>query len=358
MITMQINENQEKKIIESLIDNTPGTNQHIECSGIYGSEKAYLVSRLYQKLKKSLAVVLSSPKETETFIEDLNFFSKKLQFPILYFIPYNILPFKFVSYHTKTSAERIRVLYNLMNHELPVITITTINALQQKIIPRQELSDFAELVMTEEETNRDILIEKLIAGGYVRTAIVEEPGDFCVRGGILDVFSPLYPEPLRIEFFGDMVESLRLFSASTQRTLQPVNEAVILPAKETILKMEEFDGIFNRIRKQAARSDIPANQVRDIIEQIQKNGIYSGIESLSPLIYPKLDSLFDYMPDDSVYILSEPEKLEKAAIDFSSQALNNYSEACARGKLCVEPDMLYMGWPEIEKNLNLKNLYQ
>ena len=68
--------------------------------------------------------------------------------------------------------------------------------------------------MKNEEIDRELFIEKLICGGYSRSTIVEEPGDFSVRGGIIDIFSPLYSDPLRIEFFGDQVDSIRFFSAS------------------------------------------------------------------------------------------------------------------------------------------------
>ena len=78
---------------------------------------------------------------------------------------------------------------------------TDVVHLLQKLIPRHEISRYAELVIAGEEVERDYLVSKLICGGYVKTSIVEEPGDFSIRGGIIDIFSPLYPDPLRIEFF-------------------------------------------------------------------------------------------------------------------------------------------------------------
>ena len=90
--------------------------------------------------------------------------------------------------------------------------------------------------MAGEDIDRDLFVANFLSGGYVQAMIVEEPGDFCVRGGILDVFSPLYSDPLRIELFGNTVDSLRFFSAASQRTTKKIQEAVVLPAKETILK--------------------------------------------------------------------------------------------------------------------------
>ena len=109
--------------------------------------------------------------------------------------PYNILPSQSLSYHNETAAQRISTLYRLSSTDVPPVTVTTIDALLQNLMPKTELIDFAELLIPEEDLERDRLVTKLNMGGYTRTMIVEEPGDYCIRGGILDVFSPLYPGP-------------------------------------------------------------------------------------------------------------------------------------------------------------------
>ena len=219
---------QAKNRLDTLIQEIPDRNRRILCTGLPGPAQARLVHRIYRETGLPVCVVLPTPKNVEGFLENLQFFCSDSN-SLLSFPSYNLSPFKFVSYHNQTAAERIRVLYRLTDRVSPPLLVTTAEALIQRIVPKQALLDFAELVMAGEEIDRDGLIEKLVAGGYTRAAIVEEPGDFCVRGGILDVFSPLYSEPLRIELFGDLVESLRLFSASSQRTLQDISEAVILP---------------------------------------------------------------------------------------------------------------------------------
>ena len=96
-------------------------------------------------------------------------------------------------------------------------------------------------------------------------AVVEEPGDYSVRGGLIDVFSPLYSDPLRMEFFGDMVESIHFFSATSQRRIQPLIEAILLPAREAVLKPENRSALINsgfdfparRITVNLAPADLP-----------------------------------------------------------------------------------------------------
>ncbi|MEA1948663.1 MAG: transcription-repair coupling factor, partial [Thermodesulfobacteriota bacterium] len=211
-----MNQNQEKISLRHLIEIIPGRNYSVDCRGLSGSEQAYFVSRLCTEHRGAVVVIVPSTKDAEKYLEDLRFFSGKNKLSLVYFPPYNILPFQHLSYHNETAAKRIRSLYRLVVEDVPKIVVTTVKALLQKIIPKQEICDYAELIMVGEAIDRDLLVEKLISGGYVRSTIAEEPGDFCVRGGILDIFSTRYSNPLRIELFGDTVESLRFFSAANQ----------------------------------------------------------------------------------------------------------------------------------------------
>ncbi|MBU4288899.1 MAG: transcription-repair coupling factor [Proteobacteria bacterium] len=346
-----MSQNQENISLKSLINQMLCRDCGIDCIGLSGSDRAFFVSKLYLEHRMSFIVIVSSQKEGEMFIKDLSFFINESELNVIYFPPYNILPFKKLSYHNETAAKRISTLYRIINDDMPLIVVTTVSALLQKLIPKQEICNYAELIMAGEDIERDYLIEKLISGGYVKSAIVEEPGDFCIRGGILDIFSPLYPNPLRIELFGDTVDSLRFFSAATQRTIKIIQEAVILPAIEVILKKEAMVEIISRIRQQASALDMPVTKVRNIIDIIKKEGIFSGIEGLISLIYPKLDTFFDYIPDNANFVLVEPKDLENIAVESQEQVAIYYQTACKGKRLCVEPDSLYLRWLEVKNIL-------
>ena len=163
---------------------------------------------IYHQLHIPILVVAPSVKQAQRFLEDLRFFNHGAGAALFLFPPYNILPYKFLSYHSETAAQRICTLYQTIESRTPPIMVTSVDALLQKVIPKQEVIDYAELIVAGEEIERDGFIEKLVTGGYEHASIVEEPGDFCVRGGIVDIYCPLYPDPIRIEFFGDTVESI------------------------------------------------------------------------------------------------------------------------------------------------------
>lgn len=339
-------QHQQKITVEMLSKQLFQPQIKIDCTGMNRAGQACLTSKLYQNQARPIIIILPSVEHAEKFTDDLAFFNQPESVPLIYFPPYNILPFKYLAYHNETAAKRIKALYQLSESSIPPIVVTTVEAVLQKIIPRAEILNFAELLMSGEEIDRDQLIEKLVIGGYIRTMLVEEPGDFCVRGGIIDIFSPLYENPLRIELYGDMVDSLRFFSATGQRTISTVDEVVILPAREIILPKENLKTVIARIRKQAAAIELSSSAVREIVDRIKNEGIFPGLESLSPLIFSKPATFFDYISDEALIILSEPADLAKSAAAAWERILKNYHQARDEQRLCVEPDQLYLDWDE------------
>ena len=322
----------------------------VDCTGLTGSARAYFVYRMYLRDPRPMVVVLPKAPDAERFMADLEFFTGGLSWPVVYFPPYHILPFKFLSYHGETASARIRALFEMMEYSLsaPPLVVTTAGAMAQKVMPKSVLSEHCELLAENEDIEIDRLAEKLNAGGYERSMIVEEPGDYCVRGGIVDIFSPLYENPIRIELFGDMVESLRFFSPVNQRTLKRVSEAVIAPCRETVLVQSELAEIASRVRAQGARMELPVSQVREIVDRVKNEGVFPGIEILLPMMYSQMDTFMDYAPERSLYVLMEPRDLQKASDDVYEQARNNYAASLQDKSFGIEPESLFLPWEKLE----------
>ena len=336
-------QNQVKSSLQSLAGRISERQTGITCIGLSGPAKASMAYRLFSEMHASMVVALATSKEAELFVEDLRFFASPVTDSIQYYSPHNTLPFKFMS-DSDAATNRIRVLYRLVALDRPFILVTTVDALLQKVLPKKDLCNFAEPIEAGEESDLESLTEKLLSGGYVRSIIVEEPGEFSIRGGILDVFCPLYPAPLRVEFFGDTVESLRFFSYENQRTTQRISEAVLIPAREAVLGPDHRDETINRIRARAADLNMPVRAVRKLIDQIKNEGSFPRIEGLTAMIYPELESLFDYLPDPTLFMLSEPNDLDEAAAHFKRQVDNNYQSALEERRFCVAPDVIYSDW--------------
>src|SRR5512143_3392149 len=118
------------------------------------------------------------------------------------------------------------------------LVVTTIAAVSQRLLPRRTLGEVSQYLVACEEVERDNLLKILLNLGYSSVPLVEDRGTFAVRGGILDIFPPDRPEPVRIEFFGDFVDTVRAFDPVTQRSLQSLQELVLLPSREVIFTHE------------------------------------------------------------------------------------------------------------------------
>jgi transcription-repair coupling factor (superfamily II helicase) len=324
----------------------------MHCTGVSGAEQAYLVYRLYAELKRPLFVLCANAKEAESLAGDIRFFSGKTHTPIISFPSYDILPFGPISYHHETSCQRVEALYQMMTASEPFVIITTASALLQKVMPKAALSRFAEYLLPGEDTDRDAFVQKLIQGGYQETVLVEESGDYAVRGALIDVFPPLHPDPIRIEFLGDTIESIRTFSAQDQRSLKTLTEVTLLPARETVLEPAEIDHIVARIRRQGQRLEMPGLRIEQVVENVRGQNQFPGIGGLIPLIYPSLDTLFDYLPEQALPILIDPAAIEKRALETQEAVTKSYLSATNDGHICVEPEALCLTWPQVEARIS------
>ena len=314
------------------------------------SARAHMVSRLFDASSNSLVVVLPDQKKAEGFIRDLEFFMPG-EGQILFFPGYHILPFKNLSYHKETSTSRLAVLSRI-SEAGKCLVVTYVDTLLQRLIPRQVLANACELVMANEEIDRDDLVASLEAGGYNRATLVEDPGEYAVRGGIMDVFSPGQDMPVRIEFFGDLVESIRTFSPFTQRGVKELSEAIIVPATEAVITQENLPHVLARLRQAGSIAGLSADQTRDYVTQTRELGRFAGIESMLPIVYEELDTLFDYLPPDTRFVLDDPDGLGERAKDFLHHARLNYDSVKEERRLCMDPDALYLSWDCVAQKVN------
>ena len=331
-------------------------DKSLTITGITGSRKAYITANLFLNSKIPVVSILSDRKKALNFIDELIFFYPKIKKSIIYFPSYNILPFKSLTFHTQTAADRVSALYQLLTQQNKnYIFVTYIDTFLQKVIPKQSISNSCELIINGEEISRDDLITKLEETGYNRTSLVEETGDYAVRGGILDVFSAGAKKPVRVEFFGDLVESLRTFSTVTQKGLKELEEFTIIPANEAIVDNDSLVHVLARLRKVAKESQLKKSTLQDYVSQIRENKKFDGIEGLLSIVYSDLNSLFDYIPKDALFLVDSPEEQKLTAYDFQKKVELNFKNAQSNNRLCVNPETQYLSYHEVEQNINSRH---
>jgi transcription-repair coupling factor (superfamily II helicase) len=199
----------------------------IDVSGLRGSSGTFIAAQAASTTGCSILFVTPSERLAELAAQDLRLFT---DLPVIHYPGFDIPPYTPLSPDQVTVAERLAVLYRIFTTEGPLIMVASCESLLRRVIPKSRLNQAAELVINHEEIDQHALIRSLTANGYESLSMVQSVGDFSVRGGIVDIFAPGYDIPLRLDFFGDTVESLRTFDPVSQRSLADLDEAVILPA--------------------------------------------------------------------------------------------------------------------------------
>ncbi|HXC92977.1 MAG TPA: transcription-repair coupling factor, partial [Geobacteraceae bacterium] len=175
----------------------------ITLTGLTGSSGSFLLTRLLKETPELFLAVTADSDAAEELFRELLFYAEKSD-EILLFPAWDVTPLEAASPHSNITGERLNTMFRLMSGQTRVV-VAPYAAIVQKILPRKTLGDLSQYLIAGEEVPRDELLEKLIKLGYSPVPLVEDRGGFAARGGILDIFPPNLPHPVRIEFFGDFV---------------------------------------------------------------------------------------------------------------------------------------------------------
>ena len=217
--------------------------------------------------------------------------------------------------------KRLRQLYDLATGAT-ALQILSWESLSQRTMPRDVLLRAAFSMEVGKEYLLDQLLQRLTDSGYSRCSMVEGPGQFALRGGILDIFSPAADRPIRAEFFGDELDTMGYFDPDTQRRTENVDSIVILPVGETQPKLhpEGIDGLCADLRHMIARQKRRKNLNEPLIKTLEKdlekyeNGMLNpASDRYMALIYPQMATAADYFPENAVIVLCDQGNLHRAA---------------------------------------------
>ena len=287
--------------------------REIHLQGLTPAAGAFVLTRLYQELKRPFLLITPEAVSQETLLKDLAFFlGNPGEAPwtgLLSFPAHEILPFTELSGEPEVSAARMGAAYRLATAREPLLVAAPAAALRQKLPPRERVLKFPAYLVAGEEVDREGFLRILLDGGYERRPLVEERGEFCVRGGIIDLFPPLYDQPVRLEFWGDQVESIRGFDPANQRSQGALEELVVLPASEVIL---------DEAAREQALARTKRRQNPRFWDDVKAGRQFPRIERRLPEFYPHPETLWDYLPPDTVVVEWDPLNLSQELALMSS----------------------------------------
>ncbi|MFN3656283.1 MAG: transcription-repair coupling factor [Pseudolabrys sp.] len=301
----------------------------------------------------SLAVICRDGQRMQALSRALAFFGPDLE--LMEFPAWDCLPYDRVSPNAAVVAQRMTALSRLVRtkgREKAAILLTTVNAASQRVPARDFVATHALSVAPGNVIGMASIVEWLELNGFVRASTVREPGEYAVRGGILDLFPPGLDMPVRLDFFGDALETIKTFDAQTQRSELPMRGLDLVPVAEFQLVTETI----RRFRTSYVATFGAAGPDDLLYEAVSEGRRHPGMEHWLPLFHHKLETIFDYLPGTPVAL--EPLD-EDAARERFSQIADYYDARAEALKQGVTPpykplpaDRLYLSEDEWRKRLD------
>ncbi len=288
---------------------------------------AFIVAELARALAKagetravSLVFAARDSVRAQTFIDALGFAAPEIE--ALYLPSWDCQPYDRVSPNAAVSAERMTVLARLARTrgavERPRILVGSVSALTQRVPPLKYVASAAFSAAPGNSVRMDNLALWLQTNGYARASTVREVGEYATRGGILDLYPPGAQAPIRLDFFGDTLESIRTFDPETQRSVGQLRSLDLVPMSEARLTTETIRGF-----RQAYAAEFGAPTPDDELYSAVSEGRRAiGLEHWLPLLYDRLDTLFDYL-GDAPFVLDA--RAEEAAGQRLAQIADSYA---------------------------------
>ena len=339
--------------VEQLASEIASGRRTVIVSGLAGGARSLILASIERKTGRRVVLVTRSNREVEDVLPEVEFFYSALggasSQGVLTIPALEADPYDGTSPHAEALEQRALALHRAATGEARIL-LTSIAALAERTVAPGALKSSSITLRAGEDMPPELIVDLLIAGGYVRQEPVGAVGEFSLRGGILDVFSPAHDAPHRVEFFGDTVESIREFDPETQRSVSRVGETIIVPMRELSVRREEFmqwaDAAEQRWTDERFRRDLRAR-----LAHAERGEPFPGWEYLIPLTRPVNSSAFDYFKD-AVFVIDEPVEVEKRAGELYGLLADRFAQADEGGELALPPEQLFLTASELHEKLD------
>lgn len=285
-----------------------------------GASFAQFLAAEQKQNPKCYLIVVSHGDQLLPLRDEIRFFRPDATVEVM--PSWDVKPYYGLSPHKNVYRKHLRILHGLLNGQIDFL-IVPLKELLRRIIPKTVFQHTAQVLQKQDLIDREELIQKLVALGYERYSLVEDEGQFAVRGDVIDIFSPAHDQPMRLSFFDIELEEIKFFDPINQRTKESVAQIHLIPAHEILLnhycvdraeqKEMDLDAALQNAINLNWKSDLKRlsdgqdllKEKRDQIEEFVDHRIYfHGIESFLSLFYKKPGTLFDYLPKQTVCSLS------------------------------------------------------
>ena len=326
-------------------------------TGLHGASVAYLLDALATDLAdKSFVIVLPSHHEAEKVVQALPAYGRE---DALFFPEWQNSLYDGISPPKNLVADRMDCFHQLLSGQRTVI-VTSIKALMYKIPPESALKSVFRTLNVGDEIAPEEAVELLVRSGYNRVELVEVKGEFARRGDILDVYPLISDTPFRLDFFGDEIDTIRLFDPTSQRSIDQRESITLTPLSEVILSSETLETWRTRADELVQANPAPkfTNMIGEMTQRLEDGMVLEGIESLIPMLYANASLLFDYLSTETIVVLIEPIWMEREAARLLEYTTGLYEQKLESDIFMVPPDEMFAAFETVRNACEKHSLIQ
>lgn len=320
----------------------------IAISGLTDVGMVQMVSATKEFTKKPICIITYNEIQAKKILEDLKYFTDK----VVYFPKKEVITYDYIAESKNLPYERIETL-NKMQEMRTGIVVTTIEAAIQKMISKKALYKNILKFKVGETSDFESIKQKLVNLGYVRCDLIEGRGQFSIRGGIVDI-SITDKNGVRIEFWGDEIDSIRFFNIVSQRSIENIEKVTIYPAHEYILE-KDIDKVISKIRNTIYNDNLQ-EQVEQDIELIKSGNYISKIDRYINSFYEEQNTILDYLSDNYLIFLDEENKINQRIINVNKDCQNIIQLLIDKNKIIPEELKNINNIEQFEENIDNKQI--
>ena len=335
-----------RELLELIKKETPV----IDVQGLIGAACPFLTALLFDRLHTPVTVICPTAREAAAFARDLALFLGENN--VLHYPPLDFLSIDMFALQREEELARLNVLTQLQVDSRKII-VTCLAACMQKVMPFADFQQYLKILSKGDTLLMEEFPARLLAGGYQRVSLVENPGEFSLRGNILDIFPPTETAGLRLEMIGDEIETIRRFDCSSQRSGLAVDAFVLGPAGEILIDEASLNRAVSNVKRRADDLDLSRDLRKRLSETLRQQSATSVNPIFLPLFYEdydeqggitlqKLSNVFDYLPQNALIVLNDPLAIEQAAQNAADNIDKMLYKAKAGGKFYLESAGVYL----------------
>ncbi len=346
----------ENENFNNIITYLSQNEQPLLLSNVLESQKSHIIYSLFKNFDNCSLIICENELKAKNFYDDLKFFFKDKVF----YYPSKDVVFYSADVKSRDIIKyRFDVIKNILSND-KIVIVLSIESLFDRLVKKDIFEKFILNFKIGDTLNIEELSKKLVFMGYEKTASVEGIGQFSIRGGIIDIFSPIFENAFRIELWGDEIDSIRLLDSFSGRSIENINDITIYPMRELVYEEEDIQRAIKNILKEFEDSKKNFKQngkfeelenltshIQATIEKLKTQKTFSGIDKYMQFFYDNNTTLLDYLDKNTILYFDEPNRIREKSNIVKNEFLDSLKGRILKGEILPSQNKMIFEYDEI-----------